>query len=375
MAIQPITSANFVINKNNNVAFGKKENDKRNQTGFIKASSIAVPLATLIAMSPVNSAASGRINYNDNEKANTSLYIDDLDDIEQSAKVINSKKFYTGKGMSPVNGEVTLFDTYATLKFIDTNSIRNDFERVETVTTSPTFKNASVTANVDELAKYNYTITSDDGSSSNSFSFMRAYSTDANAERTKTEAQDLCQMLEEELNSIRNNTNIKQSTYDIKLRASATSEGLQNVPNKDIMKNAAPVVRPDYKRLGTQDFEGQNGKYKISYYAITESAKKAGDNIEFVTVKKEGYPELAVMANYPSKGKIVNNSGQDWVFNYGITILKDQNNKKYCISDMALSQALTIIYNNEKTDGDVYKCELLEKKYAFSDKGIIVPLD
>ena len=373
MAIQPVTSANFTNNKHNNISFGNKSKDVKRHNS-LRSAAMAVPLATLIAMSPINTAASAK-TYSDSDANSVSLYIDGLDDLHQSSKVINSKKFYTGQGMGPVNGNVTIYDTYSTLKFIDNDGNRNDFERIEKVTTSPSLKNTSETTDIDELAEYSYTIGSDDGSTSNYFTFMRAYASNDDIKKSKIEAQDLCQMLHDELYSSRNNSGVKLSSTDFILRASATSEGLQNVPNKDIMKNAAPIVRPNYKRLGTQDFEGQNGKYKISYYAITESAKKAGDNIEFVTIKKDGYPELAVIANYPSKAKIINNSGKDWIFDYGITILKDQNNKKYCISDMDLTQALTIIYNNEKTDGDAYKCELLEKEYSFSDKGIIVPLD
>lgn len=59
MAIQPISSANL---RNTNVSFGIKKETKENKTGFIKASSIAVPLSTLIALSPLNTTQSDAKN-------------------------------------------------------------------------------------------------------------------------------------------------------------------------------------------------------------------------------------------------------------------------------------------------------------------------
>ena len=62
MAIQPITSANF-FSARENITFGKRSESKKNQTNSIKASAIAVPLTTLIALSPLNNAqASSRNN-------------------------------------------------------------------------------------------------------------------------------------------------------------------------------------------------------------------------------------------------------------------------------------------------------------------------
>lgn len=53
MAIQPISSANL---RNNNISFGIRKETRENKTGFLKASTIAVPLSTLIALSPLNTS-------------------------------------------------------------------------------------------------------------------------------------------------------------------------------------------------------------------------------------------------------------------------------------------------------------------------------
>ena len=61
MAVRPVTSVNFSVNTRNNITFSGRKDESRKHTSNLRSSVMAVPLATLIAMSPLNAQSA---NYN-----------------------------------------------------------------------------------------------------------------------------------------------------------------------------------------------------------------------------------------------------------------------------------------------------------------------
>lgn len=96
MAIQPISSAIFNNRTANSVNFeGKSKEGKKHST--IKSSAMAVPLATLIAMSPLNTSAAERNSVFDSEDAKI-----EMADVKQFGKI----KFYKGYDRNTKNSFV-----------------------------------------------------------------------------------------------------------------------------------------------------------------------------------------------------------------------------------------------------------------------------
>lgn len=104
MAIQPISSAIFNNRTANNVSFeAKSKESKKHST--IKSAAMAVPLATLIAMSPLNTSASERNNVFGNEAARV-----EMAEVQQSNRIRFTKGVDNETGNSFVR---TNFDANA----------------------------------------------------------------------------------------------------------------------------------------------------------------------------------------------------------------------------------------------------------------------
>ena len=61
MAVKPVTSVNFSVNSSKNIAFSGRKDRSQNHSSNLRSTAMAVPLATLIAMSPLNTQSA---NYN-----------------------------------------------------------------------------------------------------------------------------------------------------------------------------------------------------------------------------------------------------------------------------------------------------------------------
>lgn len=72
MAIQPIISANYSSSRAT-LSFGQRNSEKRQNTNFIKSAGMAIPLSTLIAMSPLNTSAANNngVFWNEDAKVET----------------------------------------------------------------------------------------------------------------------------------------------------------------------------------------------------------------------------------------------------------------------------------------------------------------
>ena len=344
MTIRPVASVSLV-NRYNQLNFEgnkKKKQPQNNHNGVSNTIShkLAVPLAaTIIAMSPMSSTASNR--YFDRIEDNVELYeINDLENYEQSGrKIINTKGYRFEKTYQKANGEIYTKNETRLINFVSTDNDDSTFEEINVAFFDDTDKSNPKllkTYDLKDFAVYNYTI---------------------------------CKFVHSELESPRNNSGIKITTYDRKIRP-ASSYDLQNVAPANTMKDAPPCDYSKYKRLGSQDYKGKNGNYNITYYSIT-----GADEIELVSLKKDGGPALTVRANIPAKATFFAKDSAPQIIEYGIVELKDGDEKKHYISDMDLTNALTIIYNDPASCYNVFTCKPGNKEYDVTPKGAIVPLN
>lgn len=381
MTIRPVASVSLV-NRYNQLNFegNKKKNQHQNSNSTNSIShKLAVPLAaTILAMSPMASSASNK--YVDRIEDTIELYeIENLNNYEQSdRKIIKHKAYSYEASYQKPNGEVYKRNEVRVVNFVSTDNNDSTFEEVNIGVIDDTDKsNPKIlkTYDLKDFCEYNYEIVSSDNSASNNFSLQQMFINDIEKEQNSNFTRDvisekeICKFVRSELESPRNNSGIKVTTYDRKIRP-ASSYDLQNVAPANTMKNAVPCDYSKYKRLGSQDYKGKNGNYNITYYSIT-----GADEIELVSLKKDGGPALTVRANIPAKATFFAQDSEPQIIEYGIVELKDGNDKRHYISDMDLTNALTIIYNNPASCYNVFTCKPGNKVYNISPKGALIPLN
>ena len=362
MNIRPITPLANVNNYTNLTFDGKKKKNVNQNLNITRPSShkLAVPLAaTVLAMSPMSSA-SAKTPLSDVAENKVEL-CENPGFLNLGPKVIKSKIFTQSRKSA---GGVP-YDVQYRVNLISNDLDNDNFEKIQIVVKEPGISDKPAVYNVSKLSTYNFSIVSDDGSESNSFSLDEVtthntkYDDDAYGNESHNTEKIVCDFIKAELNSSRNNSKIERKVIARKIRPSMFYN-LQNGKSENNMNEAVPISRPDYRCLGFQDFKGLNGNYKFGYYSTSDE-----DKIEFVTIQKDGGPELAVRKNIIAKGIFNAGSSQPFILNYGITEVYDNNQKKYYISDQALSNALVMVYNDDMTAGYAFGCEAKEEEYLY----------
>ncbi len=357
MAIRPITQ--IMPKQNNIVQFeGKKKNSnqpKTSTTPMVKA----VPLAVLIAMSPMTTTASNsqRLEVqNDIEMVESPV----VNDIEQ-ARVISQKRFNQiepgidlGVDLLNVNGKKQVKFTY----------IENG-------------KNIDETTD-NRFVKYNFTIVSDDGTKK-SFKLKSVHSFIKDPYQSALITPKPVIIKKKAVVNYMENLN-KQYPQDIKkveynrILAPTTGGTLQNNAKGDIMKDALPMENYG-KYVGSQDFEGDNGTYTVRYYSTDEN----DNNAENVTIQREGYPELKVGLlvfhnDYFNKG-----TDNPTKISYGQITLNGANNSRYNIVDnklaLTLNQVKDILTKEQNAFNNAFAAVSISNDYGTTEKGAVYNID
>lgn len=369
MAITPISNA---LTRNYNIGFTgknkKSENNNIRENGSIIK---AIPLATLLAMSPLVGQSVSSPNKYDAEIYRTELVAGGISNsIKQSSNVIDAKSFKYADGSG------------RTVNFIDSDGNANNFERVQIVESWPTNKSLGVNAGsavyeLKSVSKYNYNIQGDDGQATSPMTFVRLNLESANKKDRKISDKEVCDYLVSSLNSSKNNSDIAENNVKRNLRPTMdTDYSLQNVPNGDILQQSvgfgAKLEELNAKKIGSQPFSGENGEYEISYYTLHDN-----DKAQLVTVKGETFPEMCVFANISNNASFEDYGTASTIpqkFNYGQTVLMDSDHKTYNISDRALAMALMAIYENESIE-DPFVVKGVNNRYMVFKTGTISHMD
>lgn len=371
MTIRPVTSATLVSNLNQlNFEGKKKRNSNASQPMNQFSHKLAVPLAaTVLAMSPMaKSSANSNLYDVNSEKIEV---VAQKNNLINEGNVIKTKSFVLNRKSA---GGVPYTATYD-VNFVSNDNDDSSFESIQILykeRNGVSSKGRLYTVN--KFNTYKFGIVSEDGSESNNFSLdeIEAYDTrmGKNTYGNKTYITDkpICDYIKSQIKLNGNNSDVKPNVIARKIRPSFDLN-LQNVAPKNKIKDAAPIVRNNYKRVGSDDIEGANGQYKLTYYSMPNS-----DEVDLITLKKDGFPELAVGKNIIATGVFNSGDSSPVKLEYGVTELYDNNMKKYYISDKDLSIFLVNAYNNPVTSAMVFNCESVEREYI-CHSGVVMPLD
>lgn len=365
MAIAPISN---LSTRNNYIGFsGSKTNKKGNNTSYNTSINKAIPLATLLAMSPLLASNVSASNNIETAKSPVSLQVDGL---EQVGRVVKSREFVSPNGTKRV------------VKFISNDNNNQNFEKVM-ITESWSAKN-NMTAQADyelkSISKFNFNIQGDDGVATSPMTFVRLNAVSENNKPRQISDMEFCAFVAKELASTRNNSQIEENIYKRNLRPTFDNDySLQNVPNKNILKDSKGMDMSDpvYKKKGSQPFEGDNGNYVFTYYSVGDADKCQVVTVKGVTKGGQAFPEMKVMANISNNAHFDDyQNGEDTpqCFNYGHTVLVDSEMNKYNISDKSLAYALMAIADNESFSSP-YVVKGMTNRYMVLGKGTISHID
>lgn len=337
MAISPVSAVTFG-NKHNNVNFeGRKHRNGEEYHSTPIREKLAVPLAaTVLAMSPM---ASSTKTLNDVEFADAHRIemVNDVASIDEmhDGRVVGSKTFAgVREGSLSYDVKVDLVNTkggsgydeiYITHKSpVDTNPLKNK---------------------VKGLNKIKLALMSDDGRKGPEFE-SNAYSYVGSSIPFPLR-NDVANYLEDALNSPNYHGEAKVKTISKGLRQ--TFNSLQNVPNGN---KWAQVKQPyDYgKACGSTTITGDRGdKYTVTVY----SPDGTDANVNTITLKKVGYPELEILGVVKETAIFEKGLANEKSLVYGDVMLvgQGQSGREYpIILDNKLAASLILILNDAQLE-------------------------
>lgn len=365
MAIRPISQ--IMPNQTNVIQFEGKKKEKNTPQPHTTPMVKAVPLAVLIAMSPLSSDAAS--NYRIEPEANTIELVDvpevnEIDEAQQSGRVLASKTF--GKVRASKNLEIQLVQ-------------QNNKKNVQFLYTG--YDNKITKTRKNQLVKYNFSLRSDDGTSKK-FTIKNVHSyTDKELQKDFNSRMAPIPIVpnDKRVTSYMETLNkqypgaVEVVQYNRVVGPSATGY-LENNAGGNSMKTATPKASYG-KNIGSNDFDGDNGKYTIRYYSTDGNE----NNAEVVTVQKAGYPELKVSLAVYHKDTFFSDYNNATQLNYGQVILVDAKNKKYNIVDNALTQAMDFVKQSLTEQGNAfnnaYAVLSLANNYGVTTKGAVFAQD
>lgn len=297
MTIRPVTSISM-LSAYNAVNFeGKKKKHSANNSSTNPVShKLAVPLAaTVLAMSPMAASSATNTKISETDTSHNIEMVDNISDFEaDNGTVIASKTFPPMKGakFEIITPKISLVNTRGGSgfdKIIYSERVCEDGKYIMTLE-----------RNILALNKAHFTLEGDDGSKYNTLTFCDIELQDEHAfiklaPTYSNISPEMKNYIENALKSADNKTDIKVNNYKLGLRQ--TNLSLQNVANGNILKEAQPFE--DFGDLeGSSSITTKHGTYTIGFYSKDSNP----DDVELVTVKKHGFPELQV------KGVYVNNA-------------------------------------------------------------------
>ena len=365
MAIRPIST--IEPKPTNLIQFeGKKKETPKPQphtSPMVKA----VPLAVLIAMSPLSNDAAA--NYRIEPEPNTIELVDvpevnEISDAQQSGRVLSTKRF----------------NRIFNINTLDVQLIQqNNKKSVRFVYTQPNGR--TTVTNKNQLVKYNFSLRSDDGTSKR-FILKNVHSyTDKELQKDFNSRLAPIPIVPNDKNVTNYTENLSKKypgaveTVQYKRIVGPSATGyLENNAGGNSMKTATPKASYG-KNIGSNDFDGDNGKYTIRYYSTDGNE----NNAEVVTVQKAGYPELKVGLVMYHKDTFFSEDNNATQLQYGQVLLVDAKNKKYNIVDNALTQAMDVVKQSLTEQGNAfnnaYAVLSLTNNYGVTTKGAVFAVD
>ena len=269
MNIRPIST-----NLGNKTRFcGEKHINDNSKTTSHSSLGITVPLATLIAMSPlttVDTYAQDRLPDKPNE-----ILMKNREKEQPKTKILDVKTFFN------VNGENYIVRTKSN------DGDHSDFEEVTISQATPNSKGTRYAAK--EVAKYNFAPYTDDEANNGFFTIDGIQAEDENENGKLIGNEEFIKYFENIANSDENNGAIEIINHNENLVPLPTGRVVVTYEDGNPWKNADKYI-PEGEFLGNKILEGDNGVYNISIYNSDKQTLTA----EEFTLKKAGYPELKI---------------------------------------------------------------------------------
>lgn len=360
MAISPISSTST---RSNNINFTAKK--QKNQEKFSNPTSNsltkAIPLATLLAMSPLTA-----VNINSANNTNAShnievVSINGAEDLTQNQReIVASKEFPYNIGSS----------AKLRVDFVNTTG-GEGFDKIEVVTTGKNgvvYDEGEFNNVVKDINTYNLTVISDDGVNQGTISY--------NVINTKALGlmndipivhDELAQYLKNQLANNPKKDKIPVNIYNRKI-APTLGGGLQNNA-KAVNINQADgldINMSEYEKTApSRVVKGENDTYTLRFY----KGKLDGRNM--VTCEKSSNPgnefRVAMVGNFSATfGK---NEYSQTIASYKLTVLRNENDG-YGIMDTELGKELQKIKESE-IGGNAFICPVVDYEYEVFGKGVL----
>lgn len=343
MNISPINAVSF--NKFHFEAANKdKQPNKNTQNSSFK---VTVPLATLIAMSPLvntNTMAQDKLPLTPDE-----ILIKKQEKNQPKTKILDVKTFFH------VNGENYI---------VRTKSIDDDHSNFEEITVSQaTPESRGSKFNAEEFAKYNFAPLADDEANNGFFTIDGIKVKDIDSQQMLIGNENFIKYFEELTRSTQNNGAIEIVNHNENLIPLPSGRMLVSYEDGNLWKDAAPYIA-EGEDMGHKLLEGDNGIYDITIYNSDKQTLTA----EEFTLKKEGFPELKIDKMLKVKSNFITDHDKPISYETYQFNLKDNDGITTIIYDKTLGEYMekvskSALYN--KKNAPFEKAET-EREYKIS---------
>ena len=357
------------ISVQDSVSKGLAFNGHDNETKRRGVSRYAAPVAaTMLALTPAQTGAVSRGDMFVPEKEPLE-YLDTYNtqrELPQSVgdTIGNLAIQYFAKGD---------FKLRYNVRFVNRNNNPYTFEKAyfcDEVVDGGVEKMHDTRKEIGSLGFYNVSIMSDDKSIANTFEYGYLDGTDG---KSLFDGAEKLNPLKEVFVSDRNNSNVNVVDESVVLVPDYRNKSYivaNAASRRDEMKSAPSVDCSSLNKAGEDVLEGNNGKYKLSYYS-----KKGGDKIVLITVKKDGYPELALADNYLVElrteiPKLEDKDIKSETVKTAMIVVVDRNHKPYVLCDRTLADALGQIYLSDMVAPDAFNCDVVKRFLALRPNSI-----
>ena len=313
----------------------------------------AIPLAVIIAMSPLGANATQKTDL----KPENNIELSTVPQYNQTIKILSSKK-------------ATCFGQPADINLIDKNGKKNLQFVYHTMA-------GDVVANTTQIAQYRYSLISDDGSIKTFFINRPLTFTDEELAQKQTSSEAIIppeKSVKDYIEQIQKEYPDAVKTVTFMRKLSMTPNGsLINVGTKNTMKNA--VAAQSYgKNIWSGNVTTETGNYKIKLYSTDDN----DNNVETFTIQKEGYPELQLQNALFLKNKFFYDTEYPQTVNLGQVQLLDAENKTYRIIDTKLAGTVASLkeqLEEQKAFNKAFFTMILPSNYIVTMEGIVTKVE
>lgn len=346
MNIKPLSQIS--LNKVQFSGTKKKQTQKSEHIQHSSSMHKAVPLAVLIAMSPLttpNTMAQDKLPQKPDE-----ILAEKREKEQPKTKILDVKTFFN------VNGENYI---------VRTKSTDGDNSNFESITVSQaTPKSRGAKYETEEVSKYNFAPYTDDIEANNGFFTVDGVKVkDIDTQRKLIGNEEFIKYFEKLANSPANNGAIKVVNHNENLVPLPSGRVIISYEDGNLWQDAEPYT-PKGEYMGHRILEGDNGIYDIAIYNSDDQTLTA----EEFTLKKEGCPELRIDKMFKVKSNFVSDHNEPISYETYQFNLTDDDGVTTVIYDKTLGEYMERVCKSplyEKDNVPFDKADL-EKDYKIS---------